>query len=110
MAKRKTLDKEIIKIVRDYACQLKKAGIDVSKLILFGSQVKGKSKSYSDIDVCVISPQFGQDDIKEAVKLKMLADKVDWRIEPHPYHPRDFAIEEDPFAWEIKRTGYKIKV
>ena len=54
-------------------------------------------------------PKFSQDNIKEAVKLKLIANNIDWRIEPHPYHPRDFAVEEDPFAWEIKRTGQKIK-
>ena len=110
MDKGRNIKREIIKILRDYASQLKKGGIDISKLILFGSHVQGRAKSYSDIDVCIVSPQFVRDDIQEAVKLKMLADKVDWRIEPHPYSPEDFAVEEDPFAHEIKRTGVEIKV
>jgi len=110
MDKKITIDKEIAEKIRLFGKLLKKAEIPVESLIVFGSQVKGKAKPYSDIDVCVVSPLFGKDTLEERVKISMLADKVDWRIEPHPYHPQDFAVEEDPFAWEIKRTGRRIKI
>jgi len=109
MAQKNVLSPKVVKKVKLFATLLEKEGISLKKLILFGSQVSGKAKSYSDIDICVVSPGFDKDYIKKAVKLKMLAEKVDWRIEPHLYHPDDFAIEEDPFAWEIKRTGIEIK-
>lgn len=110
MDKNNALDPETINKVRLLGKALKKAKIPVQSLILFGSQTKGKAKPYSDIDVCVVSPLFGKDTFKERVKISLLADKIDWRIEPHPYHPRDLAVEEDPFAWEIKRTGQRIKI
>ena len=110
MGEKNAIDKEITRKIRLFGKLLKKAKIPVESLILFGSQVKDKAKPYSDIDVCVVSPLFGKDTLKERVRISMLADKVDWRIEPHPYHPQDFAVEEDPFAWEIKRTGKKIRI
>lgn len=108
MDQKRTLNPKIIKKAKLFARSLKKAGISLEKLILFGSQITGRAKNYSDIDICVVSPQFGKDDIQAAVKLKMLAEKIDWRIEPHPYHPADLAVEEDPLAFEIKRTGIEI--
>lgn len=109
MGKRNALDPKIVRKIRLYARVLKKAGIPVQSLIVFGSQTKGTPKPCSDIDICVISPIFGKDRIEERVELGTLADKIDWRIEPHPYSPEDFAVEEDPFAHEIKRTGVEIK-
>ncbi len=110
MDKKNALSPKIVKKVQLYARTLKQAGVPVQALLLFGSQVKRNPKPHSDIDVCVISSIFGKDSHDERVKLSILANKVDWRIEPHPYSPKDFAVEEDPFAHEIKRTGVKIRV
>lgn len=110
MDRKNALSPQILKKIRRFAQLLKKEKISLDQFILFGSYVHGQPKKYSDIDLCVVSPLFGKDPIKERVKLGLLADKVDWRIEPHPYHPKDLAIEEDPFAYEIKRTGIAIKL
>jgi len=80
----------------------------VEKMILFGSQASGNTRRDSDIDICVVSPQFGRDEMAESVRLKILSVPIDIRIEPHPYSVTDFQVEEDPFAHEIKRTGIVI--
>ena len=98
------------KIVQKYKRVLKSSGIKLDRIVLFGSQIDGKAHKDSDIDVCVVSPQFGRDWMKEEIKLKDLAMNVDIRIEPHPYSVKDFQVEEDPFAFEIKKTGVVIQL
>ena len=39
--------------------------IEISDAFLFGSYAKGEAKADSDIDLCVISPDFGKDEIEE---------------------------------------------
>lgn len=96
------------KIVLNYKKALKEAGVKIDKVILFGSQVKGNIRKDSDIDICVVSPQFGRNDMTESVKLKVISVPIDVRIEPHPYSVKDFQVEEDPFAYEIRKTGVVI--
>ncbi|MBU1085154.1 MAG: nucleotidyltransferase domain-containing protein [Candidatus Beckwithbacteria bacterium] len=99
---------EIRKIVLNYKKALELAGLKQSQVILFGSYAKGTDKPFSDIDICVVSSQFGQDEMGESVKLKTISVPVDIRIEPHPYSVKDFKVEEDPFAYEINKTGVVI--
>ena len=109
MAKRGTLDSYTKKIVKKYAAALKKAGVPVSGMYVYGSRAKGLAGKWSDIDICVISPKFGKDSFDETVYLNRIAVDVDPIIEAVAYSPRDFAIEEDPFAYEIKTSGYPFK-
>lgn len=105
MAQKKSLKKETRKKIFKYLSLLKKEGIRTEKVIVFGSYGRGKAKPWSDIDVCLISKQFGKDIFEEGVKLSRIARKVDLLIEPHPYHPTDFKEKYDPLAAEIKKHG-----
>lgn len=49
--------------------RVKKSGIKVDKAFLFGSYAKGRPKAYSDIDICIVSPNLGRDFIEETVRL-----------------------------------------
>ena len=60
MAKRKV--KAAIKFLE--RC-LKEGGVTPSRIILFGSQAKGKATKESDIDVVIISEDFRSKDILE---------------------------------------------
>lgn len=75
--------------------KVKNAGIDVSSAAVFGSWAKGTATVDSDIDVCVVSADFGKDYIQEMVDLRKIALSVDSRIEPIPLSPADFS---DPLA------------
>lgn len=99
---------EIKTILKRYKRALLQTDLPVEKVILFGSQAIGKAGRWSDIDVCVISPDFGRDEVKEMVRLRNIALPVDIRIEPHPYSIKDFMVEEDPFAYQIRKTGIVI--
>lgn len=60
MAKQLSLEKKELNLINKYVDLLKKKGIKVSQVILFGSHAKGNAKPDSDIDIAVISPEFGQ--------------------------------------------------
>lgn len=48
---------------------LRKGGVNISKIILFGSQAKGQATEESDIDIAVISKDFEDKDIFERARL-----------------------------------------
>ncbi|HCS78693.1 TPA: nucleotidyltransferase, partial [Patescibacteria group bacterium] len=103
------INKKIINEVQRFIVQIRQAKIPFEKVILFGSQAKGTAREYSDIDVCVISKSFGENRHTERVKLMLLKNEETIDIEPHPYHPRDFADKWDSLAHEIKQYGIVIK-
>lgn len=105
MAQKTILSDTPQNLIKAYKKVLEKNGIKVEKLIVFGSYAKGKIKPWSDLDLCVVSKQFGKDYHEELVKLMQLTNSVDPMIEPHPYHPEDLADYYDPLAYEINRTG-----
>ncbi|MEK7399771.1 MAG: nucleotidyltransferase domain-containing protein, partial [Candidatus Poribacteria bacterium] len=80
-------------------------GIKIDSAYLFGSFAKGTEHKWSDIDVAVISSDFSDNRFEEGVRLMKLSCDIDTRIEPVPFRPETF-IDEDPLAWEIKKTGY----
>ena len=98
------LNISILNKVKQYK-KLLQEKIPVEKVIVFGSQVKGTAKSYSDIDVAVISRIFGKDRHDEGVLLSRFVDGIDVRIEPHPYHPTDLKDKWDALACEINKYG-----
>ena len=107
MSKNKKL-KKIKEILLKYKSLLKKDGFPVRSLILYGSYAWGNFKSYSDIDVCVISDKLLKNkDYYETYLWKKVLE-VDPRIEPVGYHPKDFK-DIDPLVNEIKKEGIVIK-
>lgn len=100
--------KKVTFIVQKYLQKVEKAGIPVIKVYIFGSQVKGKARQGSDIDLCIISPRFGKDRQKERVMLMNLSDETTDIIEPHPYSPSDFNNYFDSLSSEIRKTGLTI--
>ncbi len=56
-------EKQLIKIVDYLAAEIRKNGISISKIILFGSRAEGRSAADSDIDVAVVSEDFRGKDI-----------------------------------------------
>lgn len=106
---KKRINKQIEKKIILFADKLSQEGIRFNSLILFGSHAKGLAKPYSDIDLCVVSPYFGKDEISEAAKLRLLAYDIDWRIEPHPISTKDLKIRANPFVYEILTYGIEIK-
>jgi len=104
------VEKEVIGKVRKFIKELKKKKIKISKVIIYGSRVTGKAHKYSDIDIAIVSPDFGKDKYKEAVKLFEIASTVDSRIEPIPLSIESY--EKDtwiPLIYEIRVNGFELQ-
>jgi len=96
--------------IRRYAKVLRDTGIAYKSLIVFGSSVKGTAKTWSDVDVCVVSSQFGQNRFVDRLRLMKLTDDDTINIEPHPFSPEELADPWDPLAAEIRRYGIEVKI
>lgn len=105
MAGKTILSDRVLSIVHTFGQQLRRANIEYEKLIVFGSQAKGKAMKWSDIDVCVVSKIFGQDRQGERVQLMSVCDDTTLHIEPHPYNATDLQNPWDPLGAEIRRYG-----
>ncbi len=61
--------REILEAIRFLEECIKENGLNVSKIILFGSQAAGKATVESDIDVLIVSEDFQDKDIFERAEL-----------------------------------------
>jgi len=99
-----------LQIAKSYLQKLKTQGIEITNAYLYGSYAKGTAKPYSDIDICVISANFGKDYWEEERKLRNASLKVDPRIEPVVFNPQDFDNKYDTLATEIRKYGIPLEV
>lgn len=101
----KAIMTDAIRLANAYVDLTKQSGITVDKAYLFGSYAKGKVWDGSDIDICIISKNFGKDYWAEKSKLNKLALRIDPKIEPIAYSPADFQNKYDSLTDEIQRFG-----
>lgn len=94
--------------ITDYLALLKTSGIPVDHAILFGSQAKGNPHDKSDIDLCIVSSDFGTDYHGDLVTLTRLAGHINYPMDVIPYHPNDLQNTHDPLAHEIRTHGIQI--
>jgi uncharacterized protein len=98
--------KEIIKKVREFRKALIRQRIRVAKIILYGSYASGKMHKGSDIDIAVISADFGKDRFNEGIKLFEIAYKIDPRFEPIPISLTSYKKDTWlPLIYEIRHRG-----
>jgi len=91
-----------------YVNAVKQSGIPVTAAYVFGSHILGTSRPGSDIDTCIVSPNFGSDRQQERITLLLMA-KDDYQdIEPHPISPMEFQDPHHLLSHEIKQTGIQI--
>ncbi len=98
-----------IDIVKQFAIQLKDSGIQLDRVILYGSYSKNMQHEWSDIDVALVSNSFagiGFYDIDTYGKT--LIKKQFQDISPRTYKTIDFTPENDPFVGEILKTGIDV--
>lgn len=102
---------EIRKIIYQYITLLKQDNLRISKVLLYGSYAKNRATNDSDIDLCIISPDFGKNKAKEMSYLLKKAYKINLLLEPIPLSPTDWE-ENDylPLIAEIKKHGIEINI
>jgi predicted nucleotidyltransferase len=105
------VEREIADKLAQFRKALEDQGIRVSMILLYGSYATGKFHKDSDIDVAVVSPDFGKDRFEEGVRLFQIACDIDPRIEPIPISSESF--ENDtwlPLIYEIRKNGVEVTV
>jgi uncharacterized protein len=105
------VEKTIIDLLQRFSAILTEAGIDVKRMILYGSYAIGNPREESDIDVAVVSEEFGKDRVEEGMLLFRLAGRLDPRIEPVPLSVDAFSNDTwVPLIYEIRTNGIEILV
>ena len=108
MAKQAALSRKEKNIINKYILLLQERGVEVSEVILFGSYAKGMAKQDSDIDLAIVSSQFGKDNWKEMIFLRKLALEIDSHIEPLPFSPQDMEDRYSTLSEEIRKYGVSL--
>jgi predicted nucleotidyltransferase len=107
-AQKPRLKASVRKPVEDYLNHLREQGLSIQKAFIFGSHTNGKTHEWSDIDVCVVSPDFSsRKDPLIFLWRALRAQDVKAGIEPVGFHPADF-VEDFPIVHEILRHGVEI--
>jgi predicted nucleotidyltransferase len=97
-----------IKKVRNYAKEINEQGVNLRKVILYGSFAKGTQHEWSDIDVALVADDFSGVGFLDRHRFSSIGIKKPYiKIEPQTY-TTDYFMESDPFIEEIKKTGIEI--
>lgn len=90
--------------------ELRRKNIRPDIILLFGSHAKGTAKKDSDIDLAVVSRDFGKNRLKEGILLNKILYKLFPEAEAIPISLKDFFDKENvsPILSEIKKTGIPI--
>ena len=110
MVKRTNIKPRVLKIIKDYGQLLKKTGLKIDSLIVYGSHAKGEEKPWSDIDVCIVSSEFGKNWWREESVVARKSVEIDPAIEAVAYSPKDLAEKYDSLADQIRKTGVEVKI
>ena len=104
------VDQKVVESIQRYLQNLERQGIRVSFAIVFGSQTRGDSNEWSDIDLVVVSPHFDDNVRHEDVNLLWrVAARTDSRIEPVPCGERQWLEDTASALIEIaRREGERI--
>ena len=104
------VDPEIRNIISRFVNVLTARGIHVEKAVLYGSYASGNIHAGSDLDLAIVSPDFGKDRFEEGKMLFQIAWRVDPRIEPIPISSESY--EKDtwiPLIYEIRQRGIEFQ-
>lgn len=100
-------DFAVLKAVDSFLHALQRADLPLQAAYLYGSYAPGGvPRPDSDIDVALISEEFGDWDADHQRILGPLL-ASDPRIEPVRFRPGEFT-DENPLAWEIKTRGIRL--
>ena len=102
---------EALKVIKKFVKVLKQEGIAIDHVILYGSHARGNARADSDIDVAVVSKNFGKDPIEEGMTLFRLAGKIDPRLEPVPIPVKIYKKDTwIPLIYEIREKGIELRI
>ena len=101
--------KSVIDHLKKLADEIRRKGVHLQKVVLFGSYSRNEQHKWSDIDVAFVADEFigiGFEDVK--LFARSLVNRPNLNISPRTYNTKDFNVDSDPFVEEILRTGIEI--
>jgi len=102
------VSRSVLQKVQDYLKHLQAQGLSIHSAYIFGSRVRGRTDRWSDIDVCVVSPDFGpRNDGITYLWRALRKQDTQAGIEPIGFHPNEFS-DDVPVVHEIQRRGVRI--
>jgi predicted nucleotidyltransferase len=96
-----------ISTAKSFIQDCKSNGLEFQKVLIFGSVAKNEAHLWSDIDLLLVSDQFG-DNVFDNLKLYSKVNIKYPNIETHPY-PTYFYLEGDDFITEISKNSIEIE-
>jgi predicted nucleotidyltransferase len=104
------VEEKVEKIIHRFIDALTKKGIRIDQVILYGSYASGNMTPYSDIDLAIISPDFGDDKYEESKTLLQAAWRIDPKLQPVPISSESFKKKDwVPLIYQIKASGIEVK-
>ena len=101
--------KEVREIVNRFVTALTSRGVHVDKAVVYGSVATNRDTDESDLDVAVVSSDFGSDRYSEGKLLNQVAWRVDARIHPVPISSDSYNNETwIPLIHEIRTHGLEV--
>ena len=106
MAKRKFI--RVIRILKDLTRQ---KGIDVDRIVVFGSYARGEEKKGSDIDIIIVSRDFEGKDIFDRVEIasglhRELVEKTMMPADIMYYSPTEWEQGNSLIINQAKEEGF----
>jgi len=105
------VDPEITSIILRFVDVLNSKGIRVEKAVLYGSYASGNVHTGSDLDLAIISPDFGKNRFEEGKMLLQIAWRIDPRLEPVPISSESYQKDTwVPLIYEIREKGIELEL
>lgn len=99
-----------IKLASDFVTEIRETGLNIKKVILFGSFARNEQNEWSDIDVAIVADEFigfSFEDRKYTAKTNI---KLKYNLIETRTIPTSHFEQGDPFIEEIIKTGIEIKI
>ncbi len=101
---------QIEEVIEEYKQALKTLGINVERVILYGSHALGKQREDSDIDLIIISEDFQKMNLRERLEvLGIAAARIMKPVEAKGYTPEEIEMpSQASFLKEVLEMGVSI--
>lgn len=96
---------ELISFVAEFARSLEQR-VSVESIVLFGSRARGDAQQDSDIDLLVVSPDFGRNPLDDLVLLRECLPAHEVDVDPIARTPAEISsADPESFLFTILRDG-----
>ena len=88
--------------------KLAEKNIPMRQMFIFGSAIRGKTHTWSDIDIAVICDPFLTSQMDEMHACSREGRSIDPRVEVVYFHPDDMNNKYSTIVQEVKRYGISV--